>query len=118
FKRIASDLGPGAAYCTGEDGSRTGAGFIACLQSLVYSLFQLLAKAAVLLAQVLIRLLTLTAPLLGLVAILHHDTLPRVGKVVGTGAFNLVVLSAPAGIHERLLNAIVHPAGARPSLPP
>jgi hypothetical protein len=112
FKRIANDLGPAAGYFTGEDGSRTGAGFIAFLQSLVYSLFQLLAKAAVLLAQVLIRLLTLTAPLLGLVAILHHDTLPRVGKVVGTVAFNLVVLSVLAGIHALLLNAIFDAAGA------
>lgn len=106
YKRIAGDLGPAAGYFTGEDGSRTGAGFISFLQSLVYSLFQLLAKAAVLLAQVLIRLLTLTAPLLGLVALLHHDVLRRVGKVVGTVAFNLVVLSVLAGVHALLLNAI------------
>ncbi|MGH3470279.1 MAG: magnesium transporter, partial [Thermocrispum sp.] len=106
YKRIANDLGPAAGYFTGEDGSRTGSGFISFLQSLVYSLFQLLAKAAVLLAQVLIRLLTLTAPLLGLVALLHHDTLRKVGKVAGTVAFNLIVLSVLAGVHALLLNAI------------
>ncbi|MFO7193718.1 magnesium transporter [Thermocrispum sp.] len=111
FKRVANDLGPAAGYFTGEDGSRTGAGFIALLQSMAYSLFQLLAKAAVLLAQVLIRLLTLTAPLLGLIAILHHDTLRKVGKVVGTVAFNLVVLSVLAGIHALLLNAIFAASG-------
>ncbi|MQA60131.1 MAG: magnesium transporter [Actinophytocola sp.] len=111
YERIAEELGPSQGYFTGEDGSRTGAGFIALLQSLVYSLFQLLAKAAVLLAQVLVRLLTLTAPLLGLVALLHHDILRRVAKVAGTVGFNLIVLSVLAGVHALLLNAIFAAAG-------
>jgi len=111
YKRIANEMGTSQGYFTGEDGSRTGAGFIAFLQSLVYSLFQLLAKAAVLLAQILIRLLTLTAPILGLVALLHHDVLRRVGKVVGTVAFNVVVLAALAGVHALLLNAIFDATG-------
>ncbi|WP_158885513.1 magnesium transporter [Amycolatopsis anabasis] len=106
FKNISTQLGPATGYFTGEDGSRTGAGFLSLAQSLVYALFQLLAKASVLLAQVLIRLLTLTAPLLGLVALLHHDILRRVAKVVGAVAFNLIVLSVLAGIHALLLKAI------------
>ncbi|WP_020667946.1 hypothetical protein [Amycolatopsis nigrescens] len=106
FKNISTQLGPATGYFTGEDGSRTGAGFLSFGQSLVYSLFQLLAKAAVLLAQVLIRLFTLTAPLIGLVALLHHDILRRVAKVVGAVAFNLVVLSVLAGVHALLLQAI------------
>ncbi|WP_199433858.1 magnesium transporter [Qaidamihabitans albus] len=106
YKEIATQLGPATGYFTGEDGSRTGAGFLAFLQSLAYSLFQLFAKAAVLLAQVLVRLFTLTAPLIGLVALLHHDILRRVGKVVGAVAFNLLVLSVLAGVHALLLRAI------------
>ncbi|PXY19937.1 hypothetical protein BAY59_33355 [Prauserella coralliicola] len=106
FKDISTQLGPAAGYFTGEDGSRTGAGFLAMLQSLVYALFQLFAKAAVLLAQILVRLFTLTAPLIGLVAILHHDVLRRVGKVIGSVAFNLIVLSVLAGVHALLLQAI------------
>lgn len=106
YKRIAGELGPATNYFTGEAGGRTGAGFIALLQSLVYSLFQLLAKAAVLLAQVLVRLLTLTAPLIGLVALLHNDVLRKVARVVGTVVFNLMVLSVLAGVHALLLNAI------------
>ncbi|GAA5128584.1 magnesium transporter [Haloechinothrix salitolerans] len=112
YKRIAAELGPSSGYFTGEDGSRTGAGFIATLQSLVYSLFQLLAKTAVLLAQVLVRLLALTAPLIGLVALLHHDVLRRVAKVAGTVGFNLIVLSVLAGVHALLLNAIFAASGA------
>ena len=106
YKQIATQLGPATGYFTGEDGSRTGAGFLALLQSLVYALFQLLAKASVLLAQVLIRLFALTAPLIGLVALVHHDILRRVAKVVGGVAFNLLVLAVLAGVHALLLQAI------------
>ena len=106
YKNISTQLGPATGYFTGDDGSRTGAGFLALGQSLVYSLFQLLAKLSVLLAQVLIRLFTLTAPLIGLIAILHPDILRRVAKVAGAVAFNLVVLSVLAGVHALLLQAI------------
>ncbi|EHR49322.1 hypothetical protein SacmaDRAFT_1030 [Saccharomonospora marina XMU15] len=106
FKSISTQLGPATGYFTGEDGSRTGVGLLAFLQSLCYALFQLFAKAAVLLAQILVRLFTLTAPLIGLVAIVHHDILRRVGKVLGTVAFNLLVLSVLAGVHALLLQAI------------
>ncbi|NKQ57373.1 magnesium transporter [Amycolatopsis sp. K13G38] len=106
YKQIATQLGPATGYFTGEDGSRTGAGFLAFLQSLVYALFQLLAKASVLLAQVLIRLFALTAPLIGLVALVHHDILRRVAKVLGGVAFNLMVLAVLAGVHALLLQAI------------
>ncbi|MFF0147097.1 hypothetical protein ATK36_2270 [Amycolatopsis sulphurea] len=106
FKDISTKLGPATGYFTGESGGRTGAGFLSLGQSLVYSLFQLLAKASVLLAQVLIRLFALTAPLIGLVALLHPDILRRVLKVAGGIAFNLVVLSVLAGVHALLLQAI------------
>ncbi|MEC3981926.1 magnesium transporter [Amycolatopsis sp. H20-H5] len=106
FKDISTKLGPATGYFTGEDGSRVGSGFLALGQSIVYSLFQLLAKASVLLAQVLIRLLTLTAPLIGLVALLHPDILRRVLKAAGAIAFNMVVLSVLAGVHALLLQAI------------
>ncbi|WP_020662355.1 hypothetical protein [Amycolatopsis benzoatilytica] len=106
FKDISTKLGPTTGYFTGEAGGRTGSGFLALGQSLVYSLFQLLAKASVLLAQVLIRLFALTAPLIGLVALLHPDILRRVLKVAGAIAFNLVVLSVLAGVHALLLQAI------------
>ncbi|HKN53271.1 MAG TPA: magnesium transporter, partial [Amycolatopsis sp.] len=106
YKDISTKLGPATGYFTGEAGGRSGAGFLAFGQALVYSLFQLLAKASVLLAQILIRLFTLTAPLIGLVALLHPDILRRVLKVAGGVAFNLVVLSVLAGVHALLLQAI------------
>ncbi|GAA4666052.1 magnesium transporter [Amycolatopsis dongchuanensis] len=106
YKNISTQLGTATPYFTGEGGSRTGAGFLALLQSLVYALFQLLAKASVLLAQVLIRLFALTAPLIGLVALVHHDILRRVAKVLGGVGFNLIVLAVLAGVHALLLQAI------------
>ncbi|OZM75212.1 hypothetical protein CFN78_03370 [Amycolatopsis antarctica] len=112
FKNISTQLGPATGYFTGEDGSRVGAGFLSFAQSLVYSLFQLFAKASVLLAQVLVRLFTLTAPLIGLVALLHHDILRRVAKVAGAVGFNLIILSVLAGVHALLLQAIFDASGA------
>ncbi|SFW92448.1 hypothetical protein [Amycolatopsis australiensis] len=106
YKDISTKLGPATGYFTGEAGGRTGAGFLSLGQALVYSLFQLLAKASVLLAQVLIRLFALTAPLIGLIALLHPEILRRVLKVAGGVAFNLVVLSVLAGVHALLLQAI------------
>ena len=106
YKDISTKLGPATGYFTGEAGGRTGAGFLALGQALVYSLFQLLAKASVLLAQVLIRLFALTAPLIGLIALLRPEILHRVLKVAGGVAFNLLVLSVLAGVHALLLQAI------------
>ncbi|MER7117332.1 magnesium transporter [Saccharomonospora azurea] len=111
YREIATQLGPVTGNFTGEDGSRTGVGFLSLLQSLCYALFQLFAKAAVLLAQILVRVFTLTAPLIGLVAILHHDILRRVGRVVGTVAFNLLVLSVLAGVQALLLRAVFDAGG-------
>ncbi|MFD1049135.1 hypothetical protein ACFQ1S_28160, partial [Kibdelosporangium lantanae] len=80
YKDIANKLGPSKGYFTGADGSRTGAGFLAMFQGIVYSLFQLFAKLGVLLAQVLLRIFLLATPLIGLIAILYHDLLRKVAR--------------------------------------
>jgi hypothetical protein len=106
YKKIATELGPATGYFKGTDGSRVGAGFLALLQSLVYSLFQLFAKLSVLLAQLLLRILTLTAPIIGLVALVHHDILRKVGKAVGAVVLNVLILAMLAGVHFRFLQLI------------
>jgi hypothetical protein len=106
YKRIATQLGPATGYFKGTDGSRVGAGFLAFLQAIVYSLFQLFAKLAVLLAQLLLRILTLTAPIIGLVALIHHDILRRVGKAVGAVVLNVLILAMLAGVHFKFLQLI------------
>ncbi|HEU5471151.1 MAG TPA: magnesium transporter [Actinophytocola sp.] len=106
YKKVATELGPATGYFKGTDGSRVGSGFLAMLQSIVYSLFQLFAKLSVLLAQLLLRILTLTAPIIGLVALLHHDILRRVGKAVGAVILNVLVLAMLAGVHFRFLQLI------------
>ncbi|HET9142539.1 magnesium transporter [Actinophytocola sp.] len=106
YKKIATQLGPTTGYFKGTDGSRVGSGFLAMLQSIVYSLFQLFAKLAVLLAQLLLRILTLTAPIIGLVALIHHDILRRVGKAVGAVVLNVLVLAMLAGVHFKFLQLI------------
>lgn len=106
YKDIANKLGPAKGYFTGEDGSRTGAGALALFQGIAYSLFQLFAKLGVLLAQVLLRVFLLATPLIGLVAILHHEMLRKVGRAAATVLLNVLVLAALAGMHVLLLNAV------------
>lgn len=111
YKDIYSKLGPTKGYFNGSDGSRTGAGFLSLLQAVAFSLFQLFAKAAVLLAQLLLRILTLAGPLIGLVALLHHDLLRKVGRAVAVTVFNVLILAVLAGTHALLLQAIFSATG-------
>ncbi|HEX3790723.1 MAG TPA: hypothetical protein VHW44_22875 [Pseudonocardiaceae bacterium] len=106
FKSLPAKLGSAAGFFEGSEGSRTGDGFLALLEGIAYSLFQLFAKASVLLAQVLIRILMLAAPLIGLAAMVLPELLPRVGKAAGAVLFNVLLLSAMAGMHALLLNLI------------
>src|SRR5882757_4384208 len=94
YKALPGKLGSAAGFFQGSEGSRTGDGFLALFQGFAYSLFQLFAKAAVLLAQVLLRVLLLPA------------LLPKVAKAAGAVLFNVLLLSALAGMHALLLNLI------------
>ncbi|MGB3438767.1 MAG: magnesium transporter [Actinophytocola sp.] len=109
YQRIYNELGSAQGYFSGTEGSRTGSGFLAFFQSLVYSLFQFLAKLAVLLAQLLLRIFTLAAPVIGLVALVHHDILRKVGKAVGAVVLNVLILAMLAGIHFKFLQLIFGP---------
>ncbi|MEV0681101.1 hypothetical protein AB0I60_31745 [Actinosynnema sp. NPDC050436] len=111
YKNIYTQLGPAQASFSGESGGRTGAGFLSLLQAVAYSLFQLFAKAAVLLAQLLLRVLTLAGPLIGLVALLHHELLRKVGRAVAVTVFNVLILAVLAGTHALLLQAIFNANG-------
>lgn len=111
WKALEGQLGTARGYFGGTDGSRTGAGFLALLQSIAFSLFQLFAKAAVLLAQLLLRILTLAGPLIGLVALLHHDLLRKVARAAAVTVFNVLVLAVLAGVHALLLQAIFNATG-------
>jgi hypothetical protein len=111
YKAIFAGLGTSKGYFTGEDGSRMGSGFLAMLQAVAFSLFQLFAKAAVLLAQLLLRILTLAGPLIGLVALIHHDLLRKVGRAAAVTVFNVLILAVLAGTHALLLQAILNATG-------
>jgi hypothetical protein len=109
YQKIYNDLGSAQGYFTGTEGSRTGAGVLGFFQAIVYSLFQFLAKLAVLLAQLLLRIFTLAAPVIGLVALVHHDILRKVGKAVGAVVLNVLILAMLAGIHFKFLQLIFGP---------
>jgi hypothetical protein len=106
YKSLPGKLGSSAGFFEGSEGSRTGDGFLAMFQGFAYALFQLFAKASVLLAQVLVRVLMLAAPLIGLAAMVIPQLLPRVARAAGAVLFNVLLLSAMAGMHALLLNLI------------
>ena len=110
FRDVANKLGSTYGYFQGVDGSRVGAGMLSMLQSLAFGSFQLLAKAAILLAQVLLRVLVLAGPVIGLVALLYHQVLRGVGRLAGAALINVGVISAMAGLHTLILTWIFDPA--------
>ncbi|HEY3262821.1 MAG TPA: hypothetical protein VGJ95_21560 [Pseudonocardiaceae bacterium] len=116
FQDLAGKMGSTYGYFQGKDGSRMGAGFLAAGQGLALSLFQLLAKACILLAQVLLRVLILIGPLVGLVAVVHHDVLRSVGKALGAVIINVIVVAALAGLHAFVLIKLFDPANNIPPL--
>jgi hypothetical protein len=110
YKSIAERTGSAYGYFQGVDGNRIGVGFLAALQAVMFGLFQLLAQAALLLAQVLLRVVILLGPIIGLIAILHHDLLRGVGRAVGAALLNIVVLSALAALHTLVMVWVFDPA--------
>nr|WP_198151768.1 hypothetical protein [Kibdelosporangium sp. MJ126-NF4]CEL18864.1 hypothetical protein [Kibdelosporangium sp. MJ126-NF4]CTQ95332.1 hypothetical protein [Kibdelosporangium sp. MJ126-NF4] len=116
YKEIATKLGPTKGNFAGTDGSRTGSGFLALFQGIVYSLFQLFAKLGILLAQVLLRIFLLATPLVGLIAILYHELLRKVARAAAAVVLNVLVLAALAGMHVLLLNAIFSAGDALPTI--
>lgn len=110
YKAIADRTGSAYGYFQGVDGNRIGVGFLAALQAVMFGLFQLLAQAALLLAQVLLRVVILLGPIIGLIAILHHDLLRGVGRAVGAAVLNIVVLSALAALHTLVMVWVFDPS--------
>ncbi len=109
FEEVAGKLGSTYGYFQGVDGSRIGAGILSMVQGFAFASFQLLAKAAILLAQVMLRVLILAGPLIGLVALIQHDILRVVGKLAGSTMLNVVMISAMAGMHSLVLTWIFDP---------
>lgn len=109
FRDVANKLGSSYGYFQGIDGSRVGAGMLATVQSLAFASFQLLAKAAILLAQVLLRVLVLAGPVIGLVALLYHEVLRGVGRLAGAALINVAMISAMAGLHTLILTWLFDP---------
>jgi hypothetical protein len=109
YKAIAERTGSAYGYFQGVDGNRIGVGFLAALQAVMFGLFQLLAQAALLLAQVLLRVVILLGPIIGLIAILYHDILRGVGRAVGAALLNIVVLSALAALHTLVMVWVFDP---------
>ncbi len=117
YQTIAARTGSAYGYFQGVDGSRIGVGFLAALQSGMFALFQLLSQAALLLAQIVLRVVILLGPVIGLIAILYHDLLRGVGRAVGAALLNVIILSALTALHTLVLVWVFNPANGMTVLP-
>lgn len=117
FEEVAGRAGSAYGYMQGEDGSRAGAGFLAMAQAFMFALFQLLALATLLLAQILLRVVILLGPVIGLIAILYHEILRGVGRAVGAALLNVVMLTALAALHTLVMVWVFDPARGLAVLP-
>lgn len=106
YKSLPDKLGADKGYFMGTDGSRTGIGALAMFQGFAFALFQLFAKAAIVLAQLMLRLLILASPLIGLMAMVMPDLLRKVARAAGAVLLLVVAFSAMAGAHALLLGQI------------
>lgn len=111
YETIAARTGSAYGYFQGVDGSRIGVGFLAALQSAMFALFQLLAQAALLLAQIVLRVVILLGPVIGLVAILYQELLRGVGRAVGAALLNVIILSALTALHTLVMVWVFNPSG-------
>lgn len=110
YGAIAERTGSAYGYFQGVDGSRIGTGLLAMLQAAMFALFQFLAQAALLLAQVLLRVVILVGPVIGLIAILYHELLRGVGRAVGAALLNVIVISALTALHTLVMVWVFDPA--------
>ncbi|MER7015842.1 hypothetical protein ABT324_30780 [Saccharopolyspora sp. NPDC000359] len=109
FTELAAELKDTAAwpYFTGEAHSRTGAGAVALAKAVCFSLFQLLCKIGILLAQLVIRLIIVGGPILGLLAMLSNTLLPTVLRAVGGALGQGLLLAAAAALHTFVLGYVL-----------
>jgi hypothetical protein len=107
YTQIATQLGPATDYFTGKSGVRIGAGFLALLQALAYSAFPFIANFMVLVTHTLLRIFTLTGPIIGLAALVNPEILRTVGKTTLTLLHNLALYALLAGVYTKFLDLIL-----------
>lgn len=108
FQKVAEKIQDKGDYptFTGESGGRMGTGALAAAESVIFGLLQLMAKLALLLAQLVLRIFVLFGPIIGILAMA-----PGVGRtvlrgVLGVGVLGLV-FNVVAGVHTFMIIKIL-----------
>lgn len=110
FAEISEELGGAKPYFQGIAGSRVGIGFLALFESLALTLFPLLAKATLLLALLIIRLLLILMPGIAVIGIVRPQVLPNVLRVGGAAVVNALIMAGLAGLHFFVVNGLLGPS--------
>jgi hypothetical protein len=77
---------------------------LALLQAVAFTLFPLLAQLGLIIAQLFLRLLTMTGPIIGLVAIVYPGILRKVANTAGTVVVSVFVLATLSAVHIKFLD--------------
>ena len=111
YTDIASKLQntPAYPYFTGAAHARVGAGAQSALRAICYDLFQLVAAAGVVLAQLVVRVVIIGGPVLGLLAMLRTSLMPTVFRSIGNALGQGLILTAAAAGHGFALGWILRP---------
>ena len=109
YEALADRMGDRYTYFTGASGSRIGAGLLATIEATCIALFQLLSKVLVLVAMLIIRLMVITAPAIGVVALLKPEVIPALLRIGGAAVVNTLVVGALAGLHALLVVSLFRP---------
>ena len=112
YANVANQVGP-ADYPTfqGKNEARLGRGLLALFESLAVCLFQLAAKAVLLAALLLLRLMVVLLPAIAVVAVIRPALLQGVLRMASSAGVHALVASVVAGAHAVIFFAL---AGSGP----
>lgn len=99
---------PAYKYFSGDKG-RTSAGALALVKAGCYGLFQLVVQAGLVLMQLICRGVIIAGPILGLLAILKNDVLPRILRALGSAVGMGILLVITGTIHAYVMAWISAP---------
>lgn len=103
------EASPAAAMFSGANG-RLSAGFQALGAAIAFDLIPLVAKAGVVLALIIIRMLVLVGPIIGVVAVVNNGALPKVLRALGGALVHALILLVGSSVHVLVLAWTTDPA--------
>nr|WP_042186901.1 MFS transporter [Kibdelosporangium sp. MJ126-NF4]CEL17657.1 hypothetical protein [Kibdelosporangium sp. MJ126-NF4]CTQ91116.1 hypothetical protein [Kibdelosporangium sp. MJ126-NF4] len=95
-------------HFTGSNTTRFGRGFLGMIRGLCFAYFPLMALLGQLLGMLILRLVILSAPILGLGMIIYHRAAPGIARGLGKALASCVLLAVGSTAYLWALPAVLH----------